>query len=78
MEGAKPAAGAYFSHVQRKSPAELWAAGLYKGWVSKHNPYTILKRNFHGKNLPATFFVVAKKDVDKLSTISTNKLFRRG
>jgi hypothetical protein len=24
----------------------LWAAGLYKGWVSKHNPDTILERIF--------------------------------
>ena len=39
-------AGKGFQQEQKKSPARLWAAGLYKGWVSKHNPYTILKRIF--------------------------------
>ena len=33
-----------FQGKTKKSPARLWTAGLYKGWVSKHNPYTILKR----------------------------------
>jgi len=45
----------------KKSPARLWSAGLYKGWVSKHNPYTILKRNFSSEKLFVVFFGRHKK-----------------
>ena len=55
--------------MHKKSPARLWAAGLYKGWVSKHNPCTILKRKFSTKKLFLSFLRHTPKDVDKLSTI---------
>jgi len=45
----------------KKSPARLWAAGLYKGWVSKYNPYTILKRISSIKKIFAKKFQNTKK-----------------
>ncbi len=41
---------------------------FYKGWVSKHNPYTILKRTFLTKKIFQPFFSPPQKDVDTLST----------
>lgn len=50
-----------FQQVQKNKPGRLWAAGLYKGWVSKHNPYTILKRNFTIKKYLHFFFKKLKR-----------------
>jgi hypothetical protein len=42
---------------------------FYKGWVSKHNPYTILKRIPATKKLFNRFNHDCVKDVDMLSTL---------
>lgn len=46
----------------------MWAAGLYKGWVSKHNPCTILKRKNSLKKITFIHSIYALLDVDMLST----------
>jgi hypothetical protein len=42
--------------IQKESPAGCGLPDLYKGWVSKHNPYTILKRIFSTKKNILIFF----------------------
>jgi len=57
-----------FQGLKEKSPAGCGLPDSYKGWVSKHNPYTILKRNFTIKKFPPLFFRHPEKDIDTLST----------
>ncbi|MCW3122435.1 MAG: hypothetical protein JWQ38_1927 [Flavipsychrobacter sp.] len=56
MLSSESCTGKAFHVGAKKSPARLWTAGLYKGWVSKHNPYTILKRIFATKKNIFNFF----------------------
>ncbi len=45
-----------------------------KEWVSKHNPYTILKRNSTIKKYLQNYFSDTLKDIDTLSTITHFRL----
>lgn len=41
----------------KKKPGQVVSCrAFYKGWVSKHNPYTILNRNFSTEKLFGVFF----------------------
>jgi hypothetical protein len=46
LKTLKQATKARYRALKGKSPAGCGLPDSYKGWVSKHNPYTILKRKF--------------------------------
>jgi hypothetical protein len=54
--------------LQKKCPAGCGLPGCYKGWVSKHNPYTILKRFFPTKKIISKIFSGRHGVIDTLST----------
>jgi hypothetical protein len=49
------------SEEKRKARQGCGLPGFYKGWVSKHNPYTILKRISSTEKLFYAFFQNSQK-----------------